>query len=53
MVDNVESFEINKTNQTKALIDDGPLWQSLVALLQAEQRCLRSMPVVGTETQDK
>ena len=35
MVDNVKLFEINKTNQTKALMNDRPLGQSLVALLQS------------------
>ena len=36
-----------------ALIDMGPLGQSTKALLKVEQKCIRCMPTMGTELQDK
>ena len=50
MVDNVQ---INSAYLTKALNDAGPLGRSTVALLQAELKCMRRMPTMKTELQDK
>ena len=50
MVDNVQ---INSAYLTKALNDAGPLGRSTVALLQAELKCMRRMPTMTTELQDK
>ena len=49
MVDNVQ---INTNYVRKALNDAGPLGRPTVALLKAEQ-CMRGMPTMMTELQDK
>ena len=55
MFDNVQvnTAYLTTLKTLKALNDAGPLGRSTVALLQAEQKCMKGMPTMKTEFQDK
>ena len=49
----VDYVQANAAYLPNALNDMGPLGQSTKALLKVEQKCIRGMPTMGTELQDK